>query len=683
MQRTDSVAMLKTVGVQRLKQLHALGIDTVEDLMTYFPRDYEDRREEKGIAELTAGQSNTFVAKVLAAPEVFHYQKKTVIRARVGDEDGQVTCVWFGMTYLKNSLKVGEDYLFTGRYEVKYGKKQVLSPSFEMASKKDPLASGHILPIYPATHGLSQKILRKLIYQALEETKNQFPDLLPKKIREQYHLCEKNYALQNIHFPEDEEGFLLARQRLVFEELYLLQLALFSMKEETMKGRSGIRLSPQPVRQEAEAQMPFSLTQAQRKVLGQIEEDFVSGRVMNRLVQGDVGSGKTAVAMIVSYEAIQNGYQAALMAPTEVLASQHAKTFSEVLGPLGVRVGFLRGTMKKREKEALLAGIASGEVDMIIGTHAVIQSGVAFSALALVITDEQHRSGVKQRVRLSQKGQDPHVLVITATPIPRTLALILYGDLDISVMDALPTGRQQVDTLVVTSAYHERVYGFLKRQMDAGRQVYVVCPSVEESEKRQTESVMQYGTYLAQEVFAAYRVGLLHGKMKPAQKEEIMVAFARGEIQMLVATTVIEVGVNVPNATVMVVENAEYFGLSQLHQLRGRVGRGTEKSYCVLISDAKNPEAKERLKTMKATSDGFRIAEMDLHLRGPGDFFGTRQHGLPPLKIANLYRDMEILTQAQQAARQTLQHKDELSKEQWQALEQWQKTAFTATDVGI
>ena len=459
-----------------------------------------------------------------------------------------------------------------------------------------------------------------------------------------------------------------------------MQTALFRLKEQATEGKSGPLLDAKKGRAEIEAALPFSLTDAQKTVLEEIEADFGSGRVMNRLVQGDVGSGKTAVAAVACYETIANGYQAALMAPTEVLAGQHYETFSQLFTPLGVRVGFLRGAMKKKEKQALLDDIATGRVQMVIGTHAVIQDGVLFDRLGFVVTDEQHRFGVKQRVRLAQKGESPHVLVMTATPIPRTLALILYGDLDISIIDALPAGRQAIDTLVVPPSYHERVYGFIEKELKAGRQAYLVCPAVEESEKRETEAVLTYGEKMAQR-FSAFRVGILHGKMKADEKQEMMAAFAKNEIQVLVATTVIEVGINVPNATIMVVENAEYFGLSQLHQLRGRVGRGSEKSYCILISEAKNAVTKERLKVMKRTTDGFEIAETDLKLRGPGEFFGTRQHGLPVMKIANLYQDMDVLRLAQQAAKESKNHP--LPQEEEEAFLAQLRHFFGGNEIGI
>ena len=540
MELTEDVSVLKNVGTQRLSQLHAMGIETVGDLLEHFPREYEDRRQMKTVDELVPGQSNTFRATVLAEAENIRYQKKVQTRLKVGDADNSVTCIWFGMPYLKNTFQVGQTYVFTGRYEIKYGRRQVSSPEFESMEKETLESSGKIIPIYPTTKGMSQKILRKLMAQAVEGMKDRLKDGLPQWVRKQYQLAERNFAIENIHFPQDENSFFLARRRLVFEELYLLQTALFRLKEQATEGKSGPLLDAKKGRAEIEAALPFSLTDAQKTVLEEIEADFGSGRVMNRLVQGDVGSGKTAVAAVACYETIANGYQAALMAPTEVLAGQHYETFSQLFTPLGVRVGFLRGAMKKKEKQALLDDIATGRVQMVIGTHAVIQDGVLFDRLGFVVTDEQHRFGVKQRVRLAQKGESPHVLVMTATPIPRTLALILYGDLDISIIDALPAGRQAIDTLVVPPSYHERVYGFIEKELKAGRQAYLVCPAVEESEKRETEAVLTYGEKMAQR-FSAFRVGILHGKMKADEKQEMMAAFAKNEIQVLVATTVIEV----------------------------------------------------------------------------------------------------------------------------------------------
>ncbi len=563
---------------------------------------------------------------------------------------------------MKTALQENTVYIFSGKLQKKYGKLEVLSPEYEKA--EEGYFGGRIVPIYPSVGGLSQKVLRGLIRDTLEQTENQLYEFLPVWLRKKYYLCERNFAVGNIHFPADKDSFFQARRRLVFEELFLLQAALLRMKSVLQEGKRGIIFEHPESCQRLLEQLPYSLTNAQKKVFEEMKEDMSCGKVMNRLIQGDVGSGKTAVAMLGAYWAVQNGYQAALMAPTEVLAEQHLASFREIFEPLGIRTVLLSGSLTAKEKRRVLHEIGSGEAQMILGTHAVIQKAVVFHKLGLVVADEQHRFGVRQRGILSEKGDNPHVLVMTATPIPRTLALILYGDLDISIIDELPPGRQKIDTMAVTPSYRERIYGFIKKHADAGRQVYIICPMIEESEKLEAQAVISYTGKLQEEVFQNYEVACVHGKMKQKEKQKVMERFAAGEIQVLVATTVIEVGINVPNAVIMLIENAERFGLAQLHQLRGRVGRGSEKSYCILVSDAKTKVSKERMKAMEKSSDGFVLSEMDLKLRGPGEFFGTRQHGLPEMKIANLYRDIALLKEAQEAAAILMEKDPELEAEE-------------------
>lgn len=654
MEWNDAILDLKNVGEQRAKKLNRLGIQTIGDLLEHYPRDYKDRSRMVTIADLSETEENTFVARVRGEGQSVRRGRLVMTKVQAYDETGEITLVWYNQPYMKTAFQPNESYLFTGKMQKKYGRMEIASPEYEIVGKS--FAGGRIVPVYPLSEGLSQKILRGFLAEALHCVQGTLPEILPLWLRKKYHLAERNFAIQNIHFPVTETAFYDARRRLVFEELFLLQTALSCLRQEWLQQGAGILMQHQDALQKIQESFPFPLTNAQKKVLQEIQNDMTSGKMMNRLVQGDVGSGKTAVAMAAAYWVIQNGYQVVMMAPTEVLAEQHAQSFQKMFAPLGIRVVSLFGSMKAKEKRAALAEIADGSAKMIVGTHAVIQTGVTYQKLGLVITDEQHRFGVRQRGMLAEKGENPHVLVMTATPIPRTLALILYGDLDISIIDELPPGRQKIDTLAVNSTYRPRIYTFLEKQAQSGRQSYVICPMIEENEKLEVENVLDY-TEKLQKTIPNCRIACVHGKMKAVQKQEIMETFAAGETDILISTTVIEVGINVPNATVMLVENAERFGLAQLHQLRGRVGRGDEKSYCILVSDAKTKIAQQRMQTMTKTTDGFVISEMDLQLRGPGEFFGTKQHGLPELKIANLYRDMQLLKEAQDAA-STLLAKD-------------------------
>ena len=648
----DSVTEIKGIGAKKAQTLNNLGIFTVNDLIEHFPRDYEDRSQVKDIADLTENEENTFFALVSAVPENVHIRKMTVTKVKLSDSTGSVNAVWYNQSFIKNALKKDEEYIFTGIYKKSGYRREVSSPEFEKAgTDKEILGGGRIVPVYPLTSGISQKVLRSLIKTTLDAVKTQLPEFLPLDMRKKYMLCERNFAISNIHFPENDESFFIARKRLVFEELFVLQTALFILKG-TAKRNDGIVFKTKGISEESEKAFGFGFTKAQKKVIAEICSDVSKGIPMNRLIQGDVGSGKTAVAMTAALMAVKNGYQAALMAPTEVLASQHYESFKEFFDKFGIKVCLLKGSLKKKEKEAVKELISTGEADVIVGTHAIIQEDVEFKKLGLVITDEQHRFGVKQRNVLSEKGINAHAMVMTATPIPRTLALILYGDLDVSVIDELPPGRQHIDTFAVNSSYHQRAYGFIRKEVENGRQAYMVCPMIEENDAIEAKSVMQMIDEVSQPDFKGLSVAVLHGKMKADEKERIMKDFAENKIQILVSTTVIEVGINVPNATIMLIENAERFGLSQLHQLRGRVGRGKYQSYCILVTDSKSEVTKERMKVMKKTNDGFEISETDLKLRGPGEFFGTRQHGVPQLKIANLYKDADILSQAQAAAKE-------------------------------
>lgn len=665
MEWNSSVSMLKGIGEQRERKLQKLGISTIEDLLTHYPREYKDRSEILKIADLPMDEPSTFLAQVKEEGQNSRHGRLVYTRMKVYDETGSVGVLWYNQPYMKNSLKIGEWYLFSGKLQKKYGRKEILSPEVERIGEN--FAGGRIIPVYPASEGVSQKMLRNLMEDALSQMSGGMREELPLWLRKEYKLAERNFAIENIHFPKTEQGFYDARRRLVFEELFVLQTALFQLKNTLEDSGEGIILKKKKALQEAEGLLPFALTGAQKRVLKEMEKDMTSGKIMNRLVQGDVGSGKTAVAMVSAYWAIQNGYQVTIMAPTEVLASQHFESFQKVFEPAGIKVVLLTGSLKAKEKRETLEQVKNGDAQMIVGTHAVIQKGVEYHKLGLAITDEQHRFGVRQRSTLADKGENVHTLVMTATPIPRTLALILYGDLDISIIDELPPGRQKIDTSAVDSRYHQRIYTFIQKHVKEGRQAYVICPMIEESEKLEVQSVLNYTEELVKEL-PECRVACVHGKMKAKEKQEIMDGFAAGIIDVLVSTTVIEVGINVPNATIMLIENAERFGLAQLHQLRGRVGRGSEKSYCILVSDTKTKVAKERMKTMTESEDGFVISEKDLKLRGPGEFFGIRQHGLPELKIADLYKDMAILKEAQSAAAELLKKDRFLEAEEHQLL---------------
>lgn len=648
MKLSDSVEVVKNIGKTRAEQLKKMGIETVEDLVEYYPRDYEDRSSYVPINEAEAGKVNTIKGRVQGKPEARRIRNMTIVNARINDGSGNIECVWFNQPYVKNQLTPGREYSFTGKIAEKFGRVQMESPDYEPVNENS-LNTGRIVPVYRVPAKMSQKIIRGCIKDAMEGAENAFEEYMPSHILEKHNLCSREFAVRNIHFPINDDAFFKARRRLVFDELLLLQLHLLELKGNVCGKKSSILIEDHND-DEVRNELGFKLTKAQEKVLCEIKGDFKKGFVMNRLIQGDVGSGKTAVAMIAAYIAVKNGYQTVLMAPTDVLANQHYKSFCSVFEKLNIKCELLTSGLKKRKKDRVYDNIESGYAKIIIGTHALIQDKVRYNNIGLVITDEQHRFGVRQREMLAEKGNEPHVLVMTATPIPRTLALILYGDLDISIIDELPPGREKVDTFAVDHGYYQRLYSFVRKEILKGRQTYIICPMIEENDKAELRAVISYTEELDRNIFPEFKVACVHGKMKNNEKQEIMEDFAEGNIDILVSTTVIEVGINVPNATLMIIENAERFGLSALHQLRGRVGRGSEKSYCVLVSDTKNKTSKERLKIMCKTNDGFVISEKDLTLRGPGDFFGTRQHGLPEMKIANLYKDIDILKEVQQTA---------------------------------
>ena len=661
------VRYLKGIGEKKAQLLSKLGVCTVRDLISFFPRKYEDRSLFKPIALTCDGETACIQAMVCDTPHLVRIRRgMELVKLRVVDNSGSVDITYFNQNYVKDSFRRGETYNFYGRIVFTGGRRTMANPVHESEGAVGGM-TGRIVPVYRLTTGLSQKPIMSAMRQALDASEGQYPEVLPEPLREKYRLAQSSYAYENIHFPADFEALEIARRRLIFEELFLLACALGKMRGEQHKA-DGIRLSEAAL-DEFWATLPFKPTGAQVRAVEDAVRDMRSGMAMNRLVQGDVGSGKTLVAAALIWYTWKSGYASAFMAPTEILAQQHFETLSALLGDFGIRVGKLTGSMTAKQKREFKAALAGGAIDLAIGTHALFSDDVEYSRLALVITDEQHRFGVAQRSTLIAKGDKPHVLVMSATPIPRTLALIIYGDLDISVIDELPPGRQSVDTFAVGESYRARLNGFIRKLVSEGRQVFVVCPMIDENDElpQQLRSAQEHAAQL-REYFPDLRIACVHGKLKAKEKNDIMSAFANGETDILVSTTVIEVGVDVPNAALMIIENAERFGLSQLHQLRGRVGRGKHKSYCVLVSDAENEEAKTRLKAMCRTNDGFKISEEDLRLRGPGDFFGSRQHGLPAMHLADLGADMSVLQTAQIAAQELLASDPELAAPEHAAL---------------
>ena len=644
---------VKGVGEARARAFGRLGVHDLAGLVSFFPRAYEDRTRLVRIAELADGDLVCVEAVVGTEPQLSRIRRGLdLLRFRAVDETGAMQLTFFNQAYLKDQFRKGESYVFYGRAQVKGRFVSMTNPVFDRLADFGRV-TGRIVPVYRLTSGLSQNTVRSAVRQALDLSQGRLPDGLPDCVADEYKLCTARYAYENVHFPADMQALSLARRRLVFEELFVLACALGLLRggREGAQGRvlRGAGLGT------FTGSLPFSPTGAQLRAMREAIGDMSSGKLMNRLIQGDVGSGKTLVAAACIWYAAQSGAQSAFMAPTEILAEQHYATLTGFMEPFGIRVAKLTGSMRAAEKRAVLSGLASGEYALCVGTHALLSGGVEFRDLALVVTDEQHRFGVQQRAALAEKGLRPHILVMSATPIPRTLALMIYGELDVSLIDELPPGRQKVDTFAVDESYRARLGGFIEKLVSEGRQVFVVCPRIEEGEEAGDglKSAEEHAEELRQQL-PGLRIACIHGKLKAREKDEIMSRFAAGETDVLVSTTVIEVGVDVPNAALMVVENAERFGLSQLHQLRGRVGRGQHKSWCILVSDAKGEEARARLSAMTHISDGFKIAEEDLRLRGPGDFFGSRQHGLPELHIADLGADMNVLKAAQDAAKRLL-----------------------------
>ena len=672
----QSVQYVKGVGPNNVTLLQKLGINTLEDLITFFPRNYEDRSKPKKIYELVDGEE-ALIDVICASKvnEVRFARNKVMLKMLVRDDTGDCVITWFNQTYVKNKFKIGERYQFYGKISVKYGRVEMTKPVFDKEGLNKN--TGKIIPIYPLTYKLSQNKLRSIIENGLKQVSDKLDETIPEYILNTYKLMDLNTAIKQIHFPDSFENYNKARTRFVFEELLTVQLALSSLKSRYDKEIDGIKFDKNVKMSDVINSLPFRLTKAQLKVLEEIDKDMENIKPMNRLLQGDVGSGKTIVSIIAAYKAAKSGYQSAIMAPTAILAEQHMQEFSKVLEQFGIRCELLLGGMRVKKRKEVLEDLKNGKIDVLIGTHALLVEDVEFKKLGLVVTDEQHRFGVRQRANIVGKGLNPDVLVMTATPIPRTLALILYGDLDISIIDELPPNRKKIETYPVTKNMETRVQEFIRKNVEEGRQAYVVCPLVEENEEFENfKSVVELAEKYQNNIFPEFRVEYLHGKMKQKEKDEIMQEFKNGKIQILVSTTVIEVGVNVPNANIMVVQNAEHFGLAQLHQLRGRVGRGEYQSYCILIYEGNSKTTKERMKIMKETDNGFIVAEKDLELRGSGEFFGTRQHGLPEFKIANLFEDVGVLKEVQKLSLKIEEVDPKLEKEENTRLHKLVKEKF-------
>lgn len=655
MNEQSKISELKGVGEKTEKLFRKMGVYTVGDLLRYFPRGYDVYEKPVSIGELEEGKISAVKGTVYGRVQVGGSRNMQVTTAYIKDLTGTLRVVWFRMPFLRNTLKSGSVVIVRGRVIDKKGKfvmehPEIFSPPEEYESKQNTLQ-----PIYPLTAGITNKAVLKAVRQAMENL-DLTRDFLPAELRYKYQLAEYNYAMRGIHFPLDKAELYHARNRLVFDEFLIFILALRQTRERSERAENGFEIVEKPEIDTFLKSLPYELTGAQEKVWAEIRREMCGPFVMSRLIQGDVGSGKTIIAVLALMLAGLNGYQGAMMAPTEVLAKQHFESITEILKKyqIPLKAELLTGSMTAREKREVYERITAGEVQIILGTHALIQEKVVYHNLALVVTDEQHRFGVRQREAFAEKGRIPHILVMSATPIPRTLAIILYGDLDISVIDELPANRLPIKNCVVDTGYRYKAYRFMEKQVAEGRQCYVICPMVEESEAMEAENVTDYARTLREELRGNIRVEALHGKMKQSQKDEIMEAFAENEIQILVATTVIEVGINVPNATVMMVENAERFGLAQLHQLRGRVGRGEFQSYCIFMSGSKTKETKKRLEILNQSNDGFFIANEDLKLRGPGDLFGIRQSGLMDFRIGDVFQDADILRLANDAVKEIL-----------------------------
>lgn len=672
----DSINKIKGVGPKREKILNRLGIFTIKDLLYFFPREFEDRSKISNLNEDIIDEFATLEIVTIGRPSVLRPRRNmSILKIPFVQEDVKGELIWFNQDYLKNTIFPGREYKVYGRVQKNGKKYEVHNPIIELKGKEDKI--GKIIPIYNLTEGISNNQLINIINNAIDRYLKYEVELLPKNIENKYQLVSRKEAIQNIHFPSDLLILERAKRRLIFEELFFLQLGLFLFKNINSKNEDAIQFDKKIEMKELLESLPFQLTKAQTRSFREISRDMESKKVMNRLLQGDVGSGKTIVAILSMFKAVKNGYQVAMMVPTEVLAKQQYESLKETFKDFDINVELLTGSVKEKEKIKIKENLLANKINIVIGTHALIQEDVVFHKLGLVITDEQHRFGVMQRQLLNKKGKNPDCLVMTATPIPRTLAYILYGDLDISVIDELPPNRKKISTFSVGVDYIERINKFVDKELSMGRQAYIVAPLVEDSDELKAYSVESlYNKYL-QSNLSKYKIDYVHGKLKSDEKDDIMNRFKNKEIDILISTTVIEVGVNVPNASIMVIFNAERFGLAQLHQLRGRVGRGEYKSYCILINEKLTDISLERMKIMIESEDGFEISEKDLELRGPGEFFGTRQHGLPELKIANLFEHMEILKLVQLECKEILKDDLLLEKESNKYLKKEINTLFS------
>ncbi len=659
MEPMTGIRYIKGVGEKRAQLFSKLGVETLWDLVNFFPRDYEDRTTYKNVRDLSLGERACVCLTIGSVPKNVRIRGgRTLCKLHAFDETGTIDLTFFNRPYLQSQLRLGESYVFFGKVQGNFLKRELINPEFETLGK-DGKSTGRILPVYPLTAGLTRNQVMKCMESALKELDGEIYSILPPETYRRYGLIPDKSAYHSVHFPQSLQDGYAARRRFSFEEFFLFCTGLQIMR--TRRGRKKGRVLPDISVDPFLKALPFELTGAQKRAIDEIVTDLHSGEVMSRLIQGDVGSGKTMVAACACYLACASGAQAAVMAPTSILARQHDATFRSVLSSLGIRIRLLTGATGKKEKEQILEEIRSGECDLLIGTHALIEKDVLFKDLALVVTDEQHRFGVRQRSLLTEKGQDTHTLYLSATPIPRTLALILYGDLNVSVIDELPPGRKSVKTAVRHRDGREKVFDFVRREAEAGRQIYIVCPLVDENGDEDLHAVETYAEELKEKELKGISVGIMHGRMKNKDKEAVMQAFQDREIRVLVSTTVIEVGVDVPNASVMIIETAERFGLSQLHQLRGRVGRGEHQSYCILFTEHSGDQTAKRLDAMCRTNDGFEIAQTDLEIRGPGDFFGEKQHGLPEFRVADLATDIEILHQAKSESENILREDPELT----------------------
>ncbi len=651
------VQFIKGVGPRRAETLSHLGINNIKDLLYYFPRDYDDRRNIKKIRYIKPGSKVTVKGKVISKKENRVKRGLSILRVTFSDDTDLVNGVWFNQSYLKKQFKKDQWYILSGELNTqswRFNKKEMNNPVFEEINSGDTIHTGRVVPIYPLTEGINQKRLRQIIYNALKDYADGIPDILPTYIKEKYEFISLADSLNGLHFPDGRKNYVQARKRLAFEELFLFQLLVLKNKKGITERKGINHKTGSRELNEFLQSLPFSLTGSQQKVWKEIREDMEREIPMQRLLQGDVGAGKTVIAALALIETITNGFQGVFMAPTEILAEQHYQKLNNLLQPLGLKTGLVVGGLKPKERKEIEAKIVNGDIKLIIGTHALFQESISYQKIGLMVIDEQHRFGVEQRYRFLNKGENPDLLIMTATPIPRSLALTLYGDLDISVIDKLPPGRKPVVTTWRKEDSRPQIYKFVRKKLDEGRQAYVVCPLIEPSDEIDAVSARKIWEQLSDNFLQGYKIGLLHSQLKPEEKKKVMDEFRQCKIDVLVATTVIEVGVDVVNASVMVIENAERFGLAQLHQLRGRVGRGNYQSYCILIGNPTTDDGIKRLKVMTETNDGFRIAEEDLKIRGPGEFFGTKQHGLPGFKVASIIKDKKLLEKARQEAGQLI-----------------------------